>query len=112
MVTVQWVTALALMRHLLTALLCVLVLALTAPVMAGPPQKPTAPFQVGSELIAIRDVSLRSATLAKGSRVRVRHVARRGRTAVAVDLELKDGHVLRGIAIRIVQQNFKHARQR
>ena len=68
-------------------------------------------LRVGSELVAHRDVKLRDATLAKGSRVKVIHIARKGGAPVALDLELKDGHVLRGVAYRVVRDAFRPARK-
>jgi hypothetical protein len=64
-------------------------------------------LRVGAELVALREVKLRDATLVKGSRVKVVHIAHKGGRPVAVDLELKDGHVLRAVAFRIVRDAFR-----
>jgi hypothetical protein len=67
------------------------------------------PLRVGSELVATRDVRLGEATLAKGSRVTVVAVADDKGHPVTVDLELKDGHVVRGVAYREVASAFRSA---
>jgi len=90
-------------------------LALTLPTgeaTAGPPKPAQAPrLEVGSELVAVRDVTLREATLIKGSQVRVVHIAKKAGKTVALSLELKDGHVLRGVAFHKVRDNFRHAKR-
>jgi hypothetical protein len=97
-----------------TAVLLGLGLALTLPattVEAGPPRPVVAPeLKVGSELVALRDVTLRQATLVKGSHVTVVRLAKKAGKPVALNLELKDGHVLRGVAYRKVMDNFRHAK--
>jgi hypothetical protein len=82
-----------------------------APLAADTTRRDGPALRVGSELVAHRDVKLRDATLAKGSRVKVVHVARKGGAPVALDLELKDGHVLRGVAYRVVRDAFRPARR-
>ncbi|MBW2459271.1 MAG: hypothetical protein JRI68_32545 [Deltaproteobacteria bacterium] len=78
----------------------------------GPPKPAQAPqLKVGSELTAVRDVTLREATLIKGSQVTVVHIAKKAGKTVALNLELKDGHVLRGVAFRKVRDNFRHAKR-
>jgi hypothetical protein len=64
---------------------------------------------VGSVLVALHDVKLRHATIAMGSRVKVREITRRNGQPVAVALELKDGHVLRGVAYRVIERSFRPA---
>jgi len=54
---------------------------------------------------------LRDATLSQCSRVVVVSVTRRGGQPVAVDLELKDGHVLRRVDFATVRANFRAARR-
>ena len=66
-------------------------------------------LKVGSKLIALRDVSLSQAKLNKGSLVKVTHIARKDDTPVAVNLELKDGQILRDISYRKVLDNFTPA---
>lgn len=66
-------------------------------------------LEVGTELVALREVTLRDATIAKGSRVKIVEIARTDGRPVAVSLELKDGYVLRGVAYRVVQQSFRLA---
>ena len=67
------------------------------------------PVRAGSELVATRDAQLRDATLAKGSRVTVVAVTDEDGRPVTVDLELKDGHVLRAVAYREVKSAFRQA---
>lgn len=67
------------------------------------------PVRAGSELVATRDVQLGEATVAKGSRVTVVAVADQDGRPVTVDLELKDGHVVRGVAYREVKSAFRQA---
>ena len=78
-----------------------------APLAAETTRKHGPELRVGSELVALREVKLRDATLVKGSRVKVIQVARKGGRPVAVDLELKDGHVLRAVDYRIVRDAFR-----
>ena len=90
-------------------------LALTLPessAEAGPPRPAVSPeLKVGSELVALRDITLRHATLVKGSRVTVVRIAKQAGKPVALNLELKDGHVLRGVAYRKVRDNFRQAKR-
>ena len=103
------------MTRTFTAALIGLGLALTLPASsaeAGPPRPVIAPeLKVGSELVAVRDVTLRQATLVKGSHVTVVHIAKQAGKPVALHLELKDGHVLRGVAYRKVRDNFRPAKR-
>jgi len=74
----------------------------------GPPEQPTKkPLRVGMKLTATRKVVLRGAVLDKGSSVTVVKITKKGGKPVAVNLELKDGHVLRGVSYRKVQANFE-----
>jgi hypothetical protein len=97
-------------------LVLALLLAASAPVgQAAASPEPTgeqprnAELRAGMDLEAVRDVTLRDATIAKGSRVRVVRVHDQGGRTVALDVELKDGYVLRDIAFRKVRDNFKPA---
>ena len=90
------------MRRLVVVVLAAWLVLFGGPVMASP-------VRVGSELVATRDVRLGEATLAKGSRVTVVAVADEKGHPVTVDLELKDGHVLRGVAYREVTSAFRPA---
>ena len=65
------------------------------------------PFTAGDQLEAVRDVNLREAKLSKGSRVTVVKVSHDRGQPVSVSLELKDGHVLHGVAYRKVRQHFR-----
>jgi hypothetical protein len=83
-------------------------LLLAAPVLAGPPApRPTPPLGRGAQLVAVRDVDLRDVQISQGSHVVVVEVARQDGTPVAVSLELKDGHVVRGVPIHIIEQSFR-----
>jgi len=82
-----------------------------APLAADAARRDGPALRVGSELVAHRDVKLRDATLAKGSRVKVIHIVRKDGAPVALDLELKDGHVLRRVAYRVVRDSFRPARK-
>jgi hypothetical protein len=66
-------------------------------------------LRAGTELVAVRDVTLREATISKGSRVRVVKVHDKNGRTVSLDIELKDGYVLREVAFRKVRDNFKQA---
>lgn len=77
---------------------------------APPPPAQARPIEVGSRLVAVREVALRQATIAKGSRVRVTDIARRQGRPIALDLELPDGHVLDRIAYAKVKASFRLAR--
>ena len=64
----------------------------------------------GAELVAVRDVTLRGAQLLQGARVRNVQVERANGQPLAVSLELKDGHVIRGVQVTTVSANFVPAR--
>jgi len=99
------------MQRLLATLLMGVTIALTAPAAAGPQRaQPIRVLKVGSELVATHDVTIRDARLSQGSRVTVTHVALKNGKPVAANLELKDGHVLAGVAFRQIQKHFRVAR--
>lgn len=61
---------------------------------------------VGTQLVAVNDVSLRDASISKGARVNVtRIVERQGRIAT-LDVELPDGHVVKRVPIDTIRAAF------
>jgi hypothetical protein len=97
------------MKRFVVAWLCaIMMLALLAPAAAGP-LEPEQELGVGSQLVAVRDVQLRDATVAKGSRVKVVSVRDQDGKPAAFDLELADGHVVRGVSSRKVRSDFRPA---
>ena len=99
------------MKRFNRAILVGMCLGLTAPLataMAAPPPPAQAPgIRPGAILVAIRQVKIRQATLRKGTKVRVISVAHKAGRPVSVNLELPDGHVIGGVAYRVVAQNFR-----
>ncbi len=87
-------------------------LALCAPASAAASPKPPeheAPIHRGAELVALRDVELYSARIAKGSRVTVVDVHFANGKPSTVSLELKDGHVLADVPYDRVAREFRLA---
>jgi hypothetical protein len=88
-----------------------LALALVAPstsAAASPtPTEDRPELAQGDELEALRDLEIRGATLRKGARVRVVHIAREDRRITSVSLELADGHVLTGVPYDTVKKSFR-----
>jgi hypothetical protein len=77
-----------------------------------PPPGPAAideHIAVGTELVAVADVTLRRVGLVKGSRVSVTKLSRRGGRLSSVDVELADGYVLQRVAIATVRALFRVA---
>jgi hypothetical protein len=64
---------------------------------------------VGTELVAITDVRLHNAEIAKGSRVSVRKLDRRAGRVAALDVELADGHIVPKVQIRTIRTKFRVA---
>jgi hypothetical protein len=92
-----------------------LIIALGAPAASAPPpatsmlghgsQPSRAAYVVGTQLEAKQDTTLRGAKIVKGSRVTIVGVG-----DAALDLELADGHVVRGVSLQKVAQSFRPAR--
>ena len=77
-----------------------------------PPAEPAAideSIAVGTELVAVADVTLRRVGLVKGSRVSVTKLSRRAGRLLSVDVELPDGYVLQRVAIGTVRALFRVA---
>ena len=64
---------------------------------------------VGTELVAVANVTLRRAVIVKGSRVSVTKLSRRGGQLSSVDMELPDGYVLKQVAIGTIRALFRVA---
>ena len=62
---------------------------------------------VGTELLAVADVALHRAAIAKGSKVAITKVAVDRGDVANVDLELADGHVVTHVGIRTVRAFFR-----
>ena len=73
-----------------------------------PIASPRPRIEVGTELVALRQLTIQKVTLVKGSRVRVAAIDAdaRGRP-IAVSLELADGYVLRAVPYPVVRANFR-----
>lgn len=64
---------------------------------------------VGTELVAIADVRLHNAEIAKGSRVAVRKLDVHAGRLAAVDVELADGHVVPRVRMHLIRASFRVA---
>lgn len=82
-----------------------------APAPAGPrPPEPERPIHRGVELVAVRDVALHGARIAKGSRVTVVAVTFANGKPATVSLALGDGHVLAAVPYERVARSFRPAK--
>jgi prepilin-type processing-associated H-X9-DG protein len=86
-------------------------LALVAPAMtfsssSAHAQTADGSIDVGTELMATADVTLHQAEIAKGSRVSVTKITRRGDEVDAVNVALADGHVVK-VTIAQVHSYFR-----
>ena len=77
---------------------------------AAPAPKPSGAIVRGAILIATHPVVLRAAKLTKGSRITIVQVTSEAGVPVSVAVELKDGHVLRGVPIKLIRDNFAAAK--
>src|SRR5438552_2138629 len=66
-------------------------------------------LSVGTELVAVTDVSLHHAVIGRGSRARVAKVSHSSGRMTSVDLELADGHVVPRVAIAMIRTSFRVA---
>jgi hypothetical protein len=62
---------------------------------------------VGTALLALKDVRLQAAAIKKGSTVTVRGVVRTEQGRTLLDVELADGHVLRGVQLSSIRSAFR-----
>jgi hypothetical protein len=63
-------------------------------------------IKVGAELMAIQDVTLDEAVVARGSRVAVTAKSIEGGN-VYLDVALADGHVVKGVPLTQIQRSFR-----
>jgi hypothetical protein len=102
------------LRHrILSAVVSAALLALATPAQPATPE-PTRGEQLeqGAVLEALVDVELRGATLARGAKVQVVAIERRGVAPVAASLLLADGYVMRGVALSRLVGKFRIRRER
>ncbi len=64
-------------------------------------------LDVGTQLVAVTDVTLHRAEIMKGSKVRVTKVAIQGGRVASVDVELADGHVVQKVAVTKIRTAFR-----
>jgi hypothetical protein len=64
---------------------------------------------IGEELVAVADVQLQKASIAKGSKVSVFKLDRRDGRIASVDVELADGHVVPRIQPTTIRSLFRVA---
>ena len=99
------------MSNSIKAILLGLAIALAVPITSASASPPGAAKKLvikrGMRFVAERDVVLREAELSAGSKVTVIAVARKAGKVVSVGIELKDGHVLHGVAIAVLRKNFR-----
>jgi len=69
------------------------------------------PIKRGTRLIVKKDFVLRDVAMSAGSAVTVIQVGKKSGKIVSVGLELKDGHVLHDIGIRVLRKNFRPAKR-
>jgi hypothetical protein len=75
--------------------------------LSTPVSTPRGRLAAGATLEAVRDVALEEVQLVKGSKVRVVRIEENKGRPVAVDVELKDGYVLKGVSYSKVAANFR-----
>jgi hypothetical protein len=90
----------------------VLALGVAAPaasILTAGPARAAAPddLAVGTQLMAVEDVALQRASIAKGSKVAVTKLSVTHGAVATVDLELADGHVVPHVGIRTVRTFFR-----
>jgi hypothetical protein len=68
---------------------------------------PRADLEIGTQLVAISDVTLHRAAILQGSKVRVIKVTSREGRVDSVDVELADGHIVPKVAIAKIRTSFR-----
>lgn len=64
-------------------------------------------IDVGTELLAVKDVQLHKAVIGKGSKVSVFRLQRRKGALESVDVQLADGHVVPQVAVALIRSVFR-----